>query len=105
MSTPSSNGGRVSLDNEIVTLDSFKSDGHFVWIAEGKLDGETMRVTLYGEHKRAIDMAGYTVTWGKPQIAVSEDVYVSLVEHNGRRRIASVLKVGTEDEWIEVKQQ
>ena len=106
MSSPK-DWGRISLDNEIVTLHSIKRDSHGYqcWQAEGKIDGEIVRVPLYNEHKRAIGQAGYNVRWGKPQIVVIDAPTVSLIEHNGRRRIAAVLKLGTDDEWIEVKQK
>ncbi len=85
-------------------MDDIKGDGKKAWVAEGKLDGELMRVWLYNEHRRAIDKAGYKVTWGKPQIVVIDAPTVALVEHNGRRRVAAVLKLGTED-WIEITQK
>ena len=86
-------------------MHSIKRDGRFVWAAEGKIDDEIMRVTLYGEHRRAIDEAGYKVMWDLPQVAVIDSPTVALIESNGRRRVAFALKLGTEDEWIEVKQK
>ena len=64
-----------------------------------------MRVTLWNEHRRAIGKAGYEINWMSPQIVVTEDVYVALAEDNGRRRIAAVKIIDTEDEWIKVKQK
>jgi hypothetical protein len=93
------------LNNEIVVLDSIECNGFRCWQAEGKLDGELMRVTLYPEHKRAICQAGHKLAWGKSVMDITEPIYAALAEHNGRRRIAFVLKRGTEDEWIEVKQK
>lgn len=95
----------MSLDNEIAELNEIKRDGR-QWQADGKIDGELMRVWLYNEHKRAIDKAGYNVAWGSPQSRITgAKPIVALAEHNGRRRIAAVLKHGTDDDWIEVKQK
>ena len=95
----------MSLDNEIAILHEIKRDGRS-WIAEGKIDGETMRVTLWNEHRRAIDKAGYKVTWDKPAPVIQgQGITVALVEDNGRRRIAAALIVGTDDDWIEIKQK
>ena len=105
--TSPDNWGRISLNNEIVTLHEVKSDGRFSWIGRGRIDGEKMVVTLYREHKKAIIDAGYTDEdeWDRPQIIFGEPATILLVEDNGRRRIAAVKIIDTEDEWIEVKQK
>lgn len=86
---------------------TIKRDGK-QYESTGKLDadGIVMRVWLYNEHRRAIERAGYDVTWDKPEIRLGEPVKVLLSETDtGRRRVAAVLKLGTDDDWIEVKQK
>lgn len=76
-------------------------------MAKGRLDADDGKidVNVYPEHIRIIKTAGYNVAWYVAGEIAGDDVPVRLVEHTGRRRIASVLKLGTEDEWIEVKQK
>ena len=107
MSTPD-NGGRVSLNNEEAVLhhhwrpDSTKK----VWLAIGRLEADDgkIEVKIYPEHRRKIQLAGYDILWDVAGEIPDVDVFVRLVENeNGRRRIAAVLKRGTEDDWLEVK--
>ena len=85
-------------------LHAIERDGN-KWEATGFIDDELMCVRMYAEDKRAIKSAGYQVDWARMEFALSEDIPVSLTEHNGRRRVAAVLKLGTEDDWIEVERK
>lgn len=110
MSTPSSsNGGRVSLNNEEAVLHHYwrPDTTKRIWWAQGTLDADNARadVEIHPEHRRQIERAGYNVSWDVAGEISGDDVPVRFVEHNERRRIAAVLKLGTEDEWIEVKQR
>ena len=80
----------------MVILDSFNRDGPFVWAAKGIVDNETMYVTLYKEHCRAIERAGYNVTFDKPEVRIlGERPVVTITENeNGRRRIAAAMRPG-----------
>lgn len=109
MITPSSNGGQVSLDNEEAVLHRYWRPDvtKRIWQARGTLDADNARVDveIHPEHRRQIERAGYTITWDVAGEISGDDVPVRFVEHNGRRRVAAVLKAGTEDEWVEVKQK
>lgn len=79
-----------------------------MWIATGTLDadGGKTEVEIYPEHRRAIAANGYTIKWDVAGEIIGDTVPVRLTEaNNGRRRVAAVLKLGTEDEWIEVRQK
>ena len=86
-------------------MDIIECDGFNRWQAEGKLDGEFMRVTLYPEHIRAISQAGHKLALGYSVMNLTEIIHIRLQEKNGRRRVASVLVRGTEDDWIEITQK
>ena len=75
-----------------------------MWIARGRLDADNgnFEVEIHREHRRKIEQAGYSVSWDVAGEMTGDDVPVRLAEHNGRRRIAAVLKRDT-GEWIEVK--
>lgn len=98
------------MNNEEATLHRYwrPDTTKKVWVAVGTLDADDgkIEVKVYPEHRREIKDAGYNVTWDVAREITGDAVPVRLVEgENGRRRIAAVLKRGTEDDWLEVSQK
>lgn len=102
--------GRYSLDNEEAILRNYWRPDvtKRMWIATGTLDadGGKTEVEIHPEHRRVIVASGYTITWDIAGEITGDTVPVRLAEaNNGRRRVAAVLKLGTEDEWIQVNRK
>lgn len=78
-----------------------------MWLAKGTLDADDgiFEVEIYPEHRRKIEIADYNITWDIAGEITGDDIPVRLTEHNGKRRIAAVLKRNTYDEWVEVSKK
>lgn len=96
------------MNNEHAVINSIERDGLYIFQAQGTLDinGQLVRVPVHNEHRRGIDSAGYNVTWDKPEVRIEgDDIPVRFVNTPDGQRIGDVLKLGTVNDWIKIRQR